>query len=93
MIKALVICAVILALAIVVGIIIVVVSRQLNGPAKNRELRQLREELSRAENTLLSIRDAADTWKDVDSVLATEVRQRYDRYYKTIRSYGRNDVK
>jgi hypothetical protein len=53
----------------------------------------LREELSRAENTLLSIRDAADTWKDVDSVLATEVRQRYDRYYKTIRSYGRNDVK
>lgn len=73
--KAIVIAAIILAVALVIAVVVVVAKRAYEAPViRRRELARLAQRATVNEVALEEIELAADNWKDVDSVLATEIR-------------------
>lgn len=74
--KALIVVAVILVAAVVVIIVVTLMYRLTSGQAvRRRELRRVNQELTYVRKALDDVTDAANNWREIDSPLASEVKQ------------------
>jgi hypothetical protein len=81
--RALVIAAIVIGAALVLAFIIWAGQRAIQAPqVRRRALSNVRAHLANANGTVELMLNAADNWKDVDSVLATEIRRCYQEYRK-----------
>jgi len=84
--KALVIAALVIGVALVVAVFVWAVNRGIHGPTvRRRQLQDARDRVRHAEATLDALESEAGTWQDVESVLATQVRQRVQDHRNYVR--------
>lgn len=74
--RALIIAVVIVAAALVIAVIIYVAHRAVEGStARVRDLKTLRQRHRAYQQAVANIRESAERWNDIDSVLATEIKR------------------
>jgi hypothetical protein len=73
--KALIIAAIVIAVALVLLALIVVGKALIEGPGvRRRDLRDAQNELGQLRRTLAAIEREAETWSEVDSILASKIK-------------------
>jgi hypothetical protein len=88
--KALITGSIIIGVCLVVALFIVVVYRLIQGPSVRRaKVRQYRRGFELADTIIGKISSETVEWKEIDSVLASQVQEHLKEYYRKIKEMQR----